>query len=442
MGAIEMPVMKSMEWKGPPVALFWDQSLPWGLLCMDALSLLGIPFHFLTAGDIRAGWLSRYRVLLVPGGWASHKARALGDLGAGRIRDFVNGGGSYLGFCGGAGLALASAPSIRLVPLERMSLEERLPSASGEIWIRGKEDHPVWKDLPRTLPVSVWWPSQFSSNPFPGTACLGAYSGVGFGFMVADLPVDDLREIRPPWNEWEKIYGINLNPERLLGQPAIMEVQAGKGALILSYPHLETPGDEWGNRLLCNCLFYLDDRASLHISDTDVFHEPPCRYSRSPDESVLRCLQRAQGPVEELIAFGERNLLWKWRRFWLLQWRRGIRGLEYGSLAVAMRRIVQSVRESVSGNGSCEGWMEDAEIIARDVDRFCGIARNLLIREKVAGHVGGLSKLGEVNQGVDELRAHLFGKQMKYGGVCKTLFDGIGRFLLESLRFQSPRHDR
>jgi len=432
--------VRSGEWKAPPVAVFWDQSLPWGLICIDSLSVMGIPFHLLTAEDIAAGWLSRYRVLLVPGGWASHKVQVLGEAGGGRIKDFVESGGSYMGFCGGAGLALASPPSIRLVPLERMSLEDRLPSASGEIWIRGNADHPVWKDLPAALPVSIWWPSQFSSQPFPGSVCLGVYSAVGSDFLVADLPIADLKDMRTPWDEWEKIYGINLNPERLLGHPALMEAHAGKGRLILSYPHLETPGDAWGNRLLVNCLTYLDSQSSRHLHGGGVLKGPPGRYSRSPDASVLCCLERAQGAVEELVAFGERRLFWRWRRDWLLQWKRGIRGLEYGALAVAMRSMVRIVGESVRDGGSGAGWMRDAEAIAGGVDEFCRIARNLLVQEQVASHAGGLSKLGVVNEGVDELREQLFGKRMNHGGICKTLFDGIDRSLLEILRFRSTLH--
>lgn len=432
--------MRSREWKAPPVAVFWDQSLPWGLICVDSIAAIGIPFHLLTAQDIAAGWLARYRVLVVPGGWASHKVQALGEAGGGRIRDFVDRGGGYLGFCGGAGLALASPPSIGLVSLERLGLEERLPSASGEVWISGNADHPVWKDLPATLPVSVWWPSQFALQPLQGSTCLGVYSSVGSDFLVADLAVSDLKDMRTPWDEWEKVYGINLNPARLLGHPAIMEVRVGKGRLILSYPHLETPNDEWGNRLLANCLTYLDSESSRHLDDSGTFNGPPGRYSQSPDASVLRCLERAQGVVEDLVAFGERRLFWRWRRHWLLQWKRGIRGLEYGALAVAMRSMVGMMRNSARTDGAVAGWMEDAEAIAAGIDAFCRTARNLLVQEQVAGHAGGLSKLGDVNEGVDELRERLFGKRMNHGGICKTLFDGIDRSLLEILRFRSTLH--
>ena len=93
-------------WTGPPVAVFWDQSLVWGLICVETLRNFDIPFHLLSAADIAGEHLEGYRILLVPGGWASHKMRALGETGKRRISDFIARGGSYLGFCGGAGLAL------------------------------------------------------------------------------------------------------------------------------------------------------------------------------------------------------------------------------------------------------------------------------------------------------------------------------------------------
>ncbi len=182
----------SEAWKGPPVAVLWDQSLVWGLICLETLGHLGVPFHLIRAKEIAGGGLDRHRVLVVPGGWASHKVRTLGEAGKIRIKQFVQNGGSYLGFCGGAGLALSSPLSLGLVPLQRMSLAERLPNASGEIWIQGATDHPLWEGLPPTLPVSIWWPSQFQLEPMPDSSCLATYRFPGSDFWVADLPLSDL----------------------------------------------------------------------------------------------------------------------------------------------------------------------------------------------------------------------------------------------------------
>ncbi len=207
--------------------------------------------------------MTHFRILIVPGGWAAHKVRALGETGRLKIARFIDEGGSYIGFCGGAGLALSSPPALYLTPIRRMPLSERLPSASGEIHISGALSHPAWENIPARIPVSVWWPSQFRLDPeLPGQPCLASYTDPGAGFQVADLRVCDMDE-SAGWEELEEAYGINLDPARIKGHPAIIEIEKGKGRLVLSYAHLETPGDGWGNRLFFNILNYLNDVSGI-----------------------------------------------------------------------------------------------------------------------------------------------------------------------------------
>ena len=419
-------------WQGPPVAVLWDQSLVWGLICLETLRHLGVPSHLVCAKEIVGGCLDRHRVLVVPGGWASHKVRALGEAGKIRIEQFVQTGGSYLGFCGGAGLALSSPPSLGLVPLERMPLAERLPNASGEVWIQGAIDHPLWDGLPLTLPVSIWWPSQFRLEPTPNAFCLATYRSPGADFWVADLPLSDLNGEVIPWEEWEKIYGINLNPARLLGHPAIMEMRAGKGRVVLSYPHLDTPGDAWANRLFQKCLRYLDDEANRHRRARSGGEKLTVRPSAPLGRETLNHITHAKEAVDALIAFGERHLLWTWRRPWLLNWRRGIRGLEYGTLAVVMDHLLDRLgKMSNEGNEPADPWLGKAKKIEEEVIRFCQLARNLLIEEKLATQTSNLTKLGKVNVAVDQLRGQLFGNKMNHGGLCRELFDELDRFVWE-----------
>jgi hypothetical protein len=423
-------------WSGPPVAILWDQSLVWGLICIDTLERLGIPHHLLSGRDVAGGALGSYRVLLVPGGWATHKVRALGELGRHRLEAFITGGGGYLGFCGGAGMALSPPPSLGIVPLERMALSDRLPNASGHVVVRGIPGHRAWAGLPEILPLSIWWPSQFAWHPLPHTFPLATYLSPGEDFTIADLSYSDLKQLDVPWNEWECAYGINLNPVRLMGQPAMMEIRRGKGKLILSYPHLETPGDAMGNRLLANILAYLSDSGSPWMPAGRPHPVPPgLSYDRPPAQALSR-LRASLEMVEELIHFGERNLLWSWRNPWLLQWRRGLRGLEYSMLAVVMRRVFEEARAcAVPGDGEGDGlWLEISRRLERDARDFCRMAARLLIEEKVAIQGGQLSKLGSVNPTVDRLRRELFGEKMSHSGLCGALFDRLDRMLLDLLR--------
>jgi hypothetical protein len=450
------------EWAGPPVAVLWDQSLLWGLICLESLQQLGVPCRLLSGREIAEGALEPYRVLIVPGGWASHKVFALGDAGKTQVRQFLEKGGSYLGFCGGAGLALSSPPSLGLVPLKRMPLSERLPNASGEIWIQGVPDHPIWEDLPLTIPVCIWWPSQFVMTTASESLCLATYAAPGADFMVADLAFSDLHEVSVPWKEWEGIYGINLDPAKLLGHPAIVEAQRGKGRLILSYPHLDTPGHAWGNRLFLSCLRYLDGLAGRHLHGRAATLEsqaPPCLRPGAP---ALQLIREAKEAADALIAFGERHLLWNWRRPWLLSWRRGLRGLEYGTLAVVMTHLLDGMLELISdvecrmsdleapsltrnGNSSTielsgenttgdDPWHATAQRIKKNVVSFSYHAKSLLLEEKLATQTRNLTKLGNVNVTVDRLRAELFGDKMNHGGLCRELFNQLDRVLLEVLR--------
>src|SRR5208337_717335 len=368
-------------WAGPPVAVLWDQSLIWGLLCIDTLSKLGVPFRLLSASEICADCLDAFRILIVPGGWAADKVRVLGETGRKKIAGFIDEGGSYIGFCGGAGLALSSPPALYLTPVRRMPLSERLPSASGEIHISGALSHPAWKNLPARIPVSVWWPSQFRLDPGCRAACLGSYADPGVGFQVADLRVCDTGE-SAGWEQLEKSYGINLDPARIKGHPAIIEIEKGKGRLILSYAHLETPGDLWGSRLFLNILNYLHDVSGVSTSggERSVNGSPPAtgakrssspltRQERSAAPPGIRYtesgISKAKQAAADLIAFGEANLLWNWRKPWLLNWRRGIRGLEYGTLYVVLAYMAELedklAAESDSGLGPavfCANWLE------------------------------------------------------------------------------------
>lgn len=430
------------------MAVLWTQSLVWGLLCIDTLARLNVPFQLLSASEICRDGLDGSRILIVPGGWAAHKVRALGEAGKQKIAGFIDEGGSYIGFCGGAGLALSSPPALYLTPIRRAPLSERLPSASGEIYVSGLISHPAWKNIPARIPVSVWWPSQFQLNTACKAVCLASYEVPGDGFQVADLRVSDMEE-GTGWDELEKLYGINLDPRRIGGHPTIIEFERGKGRLVLSYAHLETPGEKWGNKLFYNILKYLNDVSTISTScgELHALISPPMEEqksihlsSHSPESGISKARQAAA----DLIAFGEANLLWNWRKPWLLNWRRGIRGLEYGSLYVTLCYLADLERKlevESSGYGPAvldANRSKRAEELEGRTLEFCAMAKTLLFEEKIATGTATVSKLGKVNKRVDSLRSSLFGNKMSYGGMCGALFDLIDGMLLELIRVVGP----
>ena len=72
----------------------------------------------------------------------------------------------------------------------------------------------------------------------------------------ADLNVGDTTA-NGGWAELEKAYAINLDPARLRNEPAVIEGVSGKGRVILSLIHFDTPDDNNGSIVLGNLWKYL-----------------------------------------------------------------------------------------------------------------------------------------------------------------------------------------
>jgi hypothetical protein len=226
-------------------ALLWDESFTWGLMAHQALTEAGLPFDLLRSEDIRGGALSRYRMLYVPGGWASQKLFALEDRGKKEIRRFVEEGGSYLGICGGAGMA--TEDGIGLLPIRRKPTTERVPSVSGPVRL-SLAGHRIWQEVDTPI-FFAWWPSQFQTAD-QSTSVLACYEEVLPDAFSSDIPVAAGRVIG--WPALEARYGILLDPARLEGEPAVLEGQFGRGKVFLSLIHFDTPGDPNGAAVLRN----------------------------------------------------------------------------------------------------------------------------------------------------------------------------------------------
>ncbi|MCX7822940.1 MAG: BPL-N domain-containing protein [Syntrophobacterales bacterium] len=418
-----------------PFAVFWDQSFLWGLFVYDTLLKLQLPFSILSARDIRRGALENYSVLIVPGGWAVHKRASLGEEGEKAIRSFVYHGGSYLGFCGGAGLALSGQRTLNMVPVKRSPLEKRLPSASGTVYVKILGDHPSHKGLPPTIKTTVWWPSQFDIEAAEEVTPLGIYEGTGEDFWVSDIPIEGIEP--EEFGRLEVIYGINLDPSRyFLGNVAILESNYGSGKLILSYPHLETPEDEEGNELLRRFLLYLDDHARRSHPvpyHKDTNGEPELDH---PSLSSYHTVKRTLDKVRDFIRLGESHFLWFWRRPWILGWKRGVRGLEYSMLVTCLAFLevslsILSLKKTGKSNSSWDVRLKNLEEL---IDEFLPLAKKLLIQERLASFSTPISKIDRLSSiEVDNLRAYLFGRQMNHGGLCRRIFDLLDTLLFDSI---------
>ncbi len=412
--------MKRSSTAVKPCALLWDESFLWGIMSFNALKAAGLSFDLIHSEDIRNGILRTYRMIFVPGGWASNKIKSLGDTGVREIRRFVEDGGNYLGFCGGAGLA--TLDGIGLLNIKRVPTKDRVPSFSGRT-LFSIIKHCAWDDPSGvTEPIfHVWWPSQFSLVD-SSTKVLATYKEALPDSFSSDLNVGDVRKLYGGWESLESDYGINLDPARLYGQPAMVEGNYGKGKVVLSLIHFDTPSDKNGSAALKNLWKYLANCEERECGSAGV------RKEKTKTDSLADVSFKISA---DLIAFGERNFLWFWRNPMLLQWRRGIRGLEYCTL-YGMLKTITDHSEHFSRN---EAEMTDQmNEVLKLLWTFKKKAERLLFLERQNLHDGRrMTYEKSDNPEIIELRAELFSTSKSYGGMLKRLLDKIDAILYSIL---------
>lgn len=396
------------------VALLWDESYLWGVMAYEALLAHNLPFDLIRSEDIRAGKLQGYTLLFVPGGWASNKMKSLGDEGVEAIKQFIHNGGNYLGFCGGAGLA--TLDGIGLLPIKRKPTRERVPSFSGKIKLN-LSAHPLWQGIAEPV-FYAWWPSQFTIDS--SINVLATYAQAMPDAFSSDLNVADVESTRS-WQELEKIYGINLDPKRLINDPAVVEGSYGKGKVLLSLIHFDTPDDANGATVLKNLWSYL----AGHVSIEGDFRTSVLPYFHADGASEL--ISEMEASIDELIVLGTRNFLWFWRNPLLLQWRRGIRGLEYCSLFILIKRISGLLKYNNAVHSSL--ITDHASRIEKLFIPFVGSAKKLLILERQALQNGHITYEKCDDPEIQKIRTELFANSKSYGGLFKKLIDEIDSLL-------------
>ncbi len=413
------------------VAFLWDESFLWGLMAYKALKSNGLSFKLIRSKDIKNGQLKNYKMLFVPGGWASNKLKTLEGDCISKIKQFVSNGGNYLGFCGGAGLA--TLEGLGLLNIKRKPTKERVPSFSGRICLNINE-HPIWKGLLTSslvthhlsLIFNAWWPSQFLIED-KSIKILATYGDALPDSFISDLNVGDV-EANGGWSELEEIYQINLNSKRLLNEPAVVEGSVGKGRVILSLIHFDTPDDINGARVLRNLWGYLSmpgGRGSW-VKSQDSKHGEQTAPHALPLASEL--ISEIESAVTDLIILGMRNFLWFWRNSMLLQWRRGVRGLEYCTLYVMIKEIMETLKTQ-----NTEIEIHDTEKSLRKIKGllipFVGKAKRLLILERFAIQSGHITYERCGDPEIQKIRTELFSSSKRHGGLFKKLIDEIDNLL-------------
>ncbi|MBI5101076.1 MAG: hypothetical protein HZB33_04495 [Nitrospirae bacterium] len=390
-------------------------------MAYNALLKAGLPFDLVSSDDIKKGQLENYTMLFVPGGWSSNKLKALGDEGIEAVRRFVRDGGNYLGFCGGAGLA--TREGISLLDIRRKPTKERVPSFSGGIALSTRQ-HAIWGGIRKPV-FHAWWPPQFDICD-EDVRVLASYKKALPDAFTSDLCIGDVGPLSD-WAELEKTYRINLDPERLSGEPAVVSGKCGKGTVVLSLIHFDTPDDPDAKTVLINLWNVLSG------GKTAKTKQAYCRTAKSEgaalDIRTKTLLDDLDNAVDDLITFGTRNFLWFWRSPLLLQWRRGIRGLEYNTLYSMVRSVTDECRR--------ENLPEDVgkklQKIKKRLVPFIERSKQLLIFERFAMQQGHITFEQSHDSKIQSIRSELFSSSKSYGGLFKEILDEIDSLLFELL---------
>lgn len=390
------------------VVVLWDESHLWGLLLWRALEAFGAPTVLARAAELPALLEQKPRLLIVPGGWARGKAERLGGPGLAAVQRYVTEGGAYLGFCGGAGLALTGG-GMDLCPWTRKGFSDRMQHfVSGHMRVRvpmaGANSGLVPQDLPDAPLLPVWWPARFNPGPDPRVTVLASYLSPGPDIMVADIPLASLPA--DTLDDWQNLYGVRLWPHFMAGQPCMVASSLGQGRAVLSYAHLETPASRAANAWLAHLVERL---SGLDINAAPVpawdLESLPARWD---DPTLAEAAER----LADIVRLGQEHFLLFWRNPWLLGWRRGIPGAGITSLHALVRQIMACAPT----DQAVEYWQGQAGEFARTMELFHHGLNGYLLAERLAMTLASAPDAVCLT-GLKQQKSALFGPPPASGGL-------------------------
>jgi len=422
----------------PRGALLWDQSHMWGVMAYETMTMLGFDLHLVSRQDIESGRLKGFDCLCVPGGVARLKSEQLGETAKDIIREFVDNGGTYIGFCGGAGFCLDVPEGLGLLPVVRRQASERLQNFSGQIEACLHKSGTLSLGLGLDKPVyfNVWWPSQFEIMDKDKVEILSTYGRPGSGFFVSDLNVHDVESSDISWEILEKCYGMNLSPHHILCEPAIISGRFGKGKVFASYFHLETPGDIIGNLALFNLWHSLPDQ---NRTEKNAYNKKKNKADISLISLSLKIVHGWRVDIHRVIDIGERNLYFAWRTLWLLRWKRGARGFEVNAIYSLIKTLETRLNycfENGCPHGvdeHCPGCGHVFEKVAELLElvlEFKEFYINFILQDSIKQHcsLDGLQNATESDENGD-IEKILFDSSRPAGGLYVTIADRLSNLI-------------
>lgn len=434
------------------VHILWDASHIWGLMAWRALRALGVPSRLVKGKEIAEGALhgkpgagGGARLLLVPGGSAGRKAALLGKAGRAAVRDFVHGGGAYLGFCGGAGLALSHAREengLGLCPWTRAPYIQRFQHLiSGHVLASAPNAPAEILPPPGTAPVSsaislpVWWPGRFApQSDCDGVITLATSIAPDADLWLADLPLGGVPS--RVLETWRACYGVDLSPGFLAGQPLVVSGTFGAGRYLLSYSHLETPQSPAANAWLAHILRNLGI-AAPGVGQSDVTvpawwldkPSPPLSTGWRPAHEPAATVARARARICALLDLGVEQRLFFRRTPWLWGWRAGLPGIACNNLMAAFAELEALAGQMAAGAAVAAGprtalerlWNRLGPRFSDLAVLFAEGAESWLMASRLTDMLAPTMPDAVDSRGLARQRAELFGHPMHGGGVAEEL---------------------
>ena len=121
----------------------------------------------------------------------------------------------------------------------------------------------------------------------------------------------------------------------------------------------------------------------------------------------------------------------------LLQWRRGVRGLEYCTLYIMINAIAEMLKiqdSLLGGSPEATGYrMQDTEKHLKKIKKmlipFVDKAKHLLVLERHKIQNGHITYERCDDLEIQKIRTELFGDSKSHGGLFKELIDEVDKLL-------------
>ncbi|MFE8701568.1 BPL-N domain-containing protein [Cytobacillus sp. FJAT-54145] len=242
----------------------------------------GLKVDILNDDQVRTGVLSKYDLLIVPGGPDAGESyyEGLGQKGYEEIRSFINNGGMYLGSCAGSYFPLTAQNGtvphdiwLNMLPVGDKCGLDYWRTGTGFVRVEFEEEfHPVTNGLsmgrPSTLDMIYWEGPAFDILNQENISVIARFRD--FIASGKDLPSWSLENnvIAQEAMKWSNPLTKERFETYLKGFPAIIEAPYGKGYMVLISPHAEfgTCGTDHHMKnnpnylLLMNSLYYLSSK--------------------------------------------------------------------------------------------------------------------------------------------------------------------------------------